>query len=128
MLGLYSGSTAQIFETTHSNQAFGHAGNAGGNSTDNLYLRLLTGSIDSSTEYKHPSLPTIGPWAFSSASIENTITSGSNPSVKIQGYGSRTFHIPLSTTDSSFTVSTAVKYNSGTAPRLEISSSGLPLV
>ena len=52
------------------------------------------------------------------------MTSGSNPSIKIGGFGSKIFDIPVSAS-SNFTASVAVKYNSGTAPRLEITSSGL---
>ena len=35
MLGLYSSSTGVFYDTTHSNQAFGHAGNSSAYKTDN---------------------------------------------------------------------------------------------
>lgn len=84
---------------------------------------LLTGSFDVMGN-PYNLIKTVGPYNFVSSSLNFSTTSGSNPSIEIGGFGSKIFNIPVSAS-SNFTASVAVKYNSGTAPRLEITSSGI---
>ena len=120
MQGWFSASNDPFTPTTGSADTWG----AGG-SEANLNLAQLTGSFDiEGNPYRPNNIRVCGPYTFTSSSLNFSTTSGSNPSIQIGGFGSKVFDIPVSAS-SNFTASVAVKYNSGTAPRLEITSSGL---
>ena len=118
MQGWFSGSLDPFFPTTGSLIAFGQG-------ESNINTSQLTGSFDiEGNPYKSSdNITTVGPYTFTSSSLNFSTISGSNPSIEIGGFGSKIFDIPVSAS-TSITASVAVKYNSGTVPRLEIKTSG----
>jgi len=119
MQGWFSGSVHDFNPTSASVNAFG-----GTNSTANAIQTILTGSFDiEGNPYREANIRVLGPYTFVSSSLNQSTISGSNPSIQIGGLGSKIFQLPVSSS-TNFTASVAVKYNSGVAPRFEITSSG----
>ena len=120
MQGWFSASADDYNPTTGSADAFG-----AGSSTANTIQQALTGSFDiQGNPYRPGNIRTVGPWTYVSSSLNQSTTSGSNPSIQIGGFGTKIFDLPVSSS-TNFTASVAVKYNSGEAPRLELTGSGV---